>query len=249
MTATYTLPTTKERLLMERQLIGRSINCIPSALTIADVLTPANFRDPLCQKIYPLILEGVETQQLGIVPLTRKYFQKYGENNAHEITDLYSRAEPSPSILELALNLLEDDMREQFLRLLTRMERECAKAANFEEAAVWKQSADHMADRTNDVFQSIDHLHAYLSACFPDQMDEYNTIRSAVPKLIDRIKTRKKTRKFMDTLYLLAGAELTPDQNKTIRILGDWTILTMSGMKVPEKFHETIHQLNLTWNE
>ena len=249
MTATYTLPTTKERLLMERQLIGRSINCIPSALTISDVLSPANFRDPLCQKIYPLILEGVEAQELGIIPITRKYFQKYGENNAYEITALYSRAEPSPTILELALSLLEDDMREQFLRILTRMEQVAAKAGDFEAAAVWKQSADHMASKSNDIFLSIDHLHAYLSACFPDQMEEYNTIRSAVPKLIDRIKQRKNTRKFLDSLTFLAGAELTPTANKSINILKDWIILCMAGLKVPEKFHETIHQLNLTWNE
>jgi hypothetical protein len=244
-----TPPLTKDRLLLERQLIGRSINCFPSALTLADVLTETNFKDPLCKRIYPIIIEGVQSLELGLVPITRKYFKVYPDRDAHEITNLYDRAEPSPSFLELALCLLEEDMREKFLALITRNEQIAAKTSDFEAAAVWKQCAEHLASRSNDVFESINHLHAYLTACFPDGMDEYNSLRHAIPKMIDRIRERKNTRKFLDTLTFLAGVELSPVANKTINILKDWMILTMAGLKVPDKFHETIQQLNHTWND
>ncbi len=246
---TTTLSHTQIRTQTERQLIGRSITCVASALTISDVLSEANFKDPLCKRLYPIILKGVQNVELGLIMVTRRYFETYGEAVAHEITMLVDRAEPSPSILELALLLLEEDMREKFLALILRQEQLSAKGSDFEAAAVWKQCADHLNDRSNELFTSVDHLHAYLSACFPDQMEEYNALRSAIPKLIHRIKERKNTRKFLDTLTYLASAELSPTHNKTINILKDWMILTMAQLKTPPKFHETIHQLNHTWHE
>lgn len=246
-TSTYTKT---NRLLLERQLIGRAITCIPSALTLCDVLTEANFQDPLCQKVFPLLLKGLEKLELGLINITRLYTETYSEKAAYQITELTAAAESYPTVLELALRLLEDDMRDKFLQLLRLKEQAAVKDSDFEAAGVWKQCADHLADQANDVFTAIDHLHQYLSACFPkESMEQYNHLRGAIPKMIQRIKERKNTRKFMDTLTMLASVELSPEANRTIQILKDWMILTMAGLKTPDKFHETIHQLNHTWHE
>lgn len=245
----YKLPQFKTRILVERELIGRAINDIPSALTLSDVLTEANFKDPLCQKLYSIILDGVDKAEFGILQVTRMYYEKYKEIKAYDITALSMLAHEDGTSLELALFILENDIREKFLELMSQKENEAVKSSDFEAAAVWKQCADHLTDLTNDIFLAVDHLYAYLRVCFPDQMEEYESLRNAIPKMVDRIKQRKNTRKFLNTLTRLAGVSLDSTSEKTINILKDWMILTMAGLKTPDKFHETIHQLNHTWHE
>jgi hypothetical protein len=245
----YRLPQFKTRILLEREVIGRAITDIPSALTLSDVLTQTNFKEPLCEKLYPIILEGVESADFGLLYVTKQYYERYKELKAYEITALTLICREESTTLELALLILESDIREKFLELIVRKENEAVKASDFESAAAWKQSADHLTDMSNDIFEAVDQLHAYLKVCFPDQMEEYETLRSAIPKLIDRIKKRKNTRKFLNTLTRLAGVSLDSQSERTVNILKDWIVLCMGGFKLPEKFHETIHQLNHTWHE
>lgn len=250
MTSTSPTPTlTKTRQTSERRIIGRAISNIPAALAVSDILTASNFRDPLCQRLFPLILEGVEKVELDLVSITRKYNQRYGEQKAYEITMLTEKYDDVCFyIMNEAILLLETDIREKFCALLSRMERENVQAEEFEAAGIWKQCHDHLAHPGNDIFKSVDHLHSYLKNYFPDQMDEYDVLRSAVPKLVERIRKRANTRKFIDTLTVMGSDTMSHEHQLCLKIVTDWMILCVSGQKLPEKFYETLTQLNSNWN-
>ncbi len=232
----------------ERQLIGRALNCISSALAIADVLSPANFQDLLCKRLFEIILEGIDKAELDLMSITRAYNKKYTEQKAYEITILVDHAILSSYVFTEALLLLEMDIRDKFAELLLNRERHAAKEAEFESAAIWKQCHDHIIHPDNDVFLAVDQLHAYLKTYFADQMDEYNELRDAIPKLVERIKKRAKTRKFLDTLTTLGADSETFEQKMSIKVLTDWMIMCMGGKNVPVDFHSTINDLNKKWN-
>jgi hypothetical protein len=239
---------TPDRLLLEQNLIGRAITCIPSAITISDVLSPSNFQNKFCGQVFALILEGIDTMEIDLMSITRKFFKRHGEQKGFALTELADRAMLTSHVLSDALILLEMDMKEKFGALLTRMERECAAASDFEAAAVWKQCADHLAHKDNDVFVAVDHLHSYLTSCFPDQMDEYNQLRSAIPKMVDRIRKRANARKFIESLTAMVEDGQSHERRMTIKILTDWLILATGNMKLPDNFYSTISTLNSTWN-
>lgn len=241
-------PLTKERVKRERMLIGRALICIPTALAIVDVLTPGNFRDPLCERVFVVLLESVESMELDLMSVTRAYNKKFNERKSWEITNLTSDADTLLHPMNEALHLLESDIKEKFCDLMSKMERDCAQASDFEAAAIWKQCYDHLLDPRNDVFKSVESLQRYLQNYFPDQMDDYNELMKGIPKMIDRIRKRAKTRKFIDTITNLHADAMSHEHRMCIRILSDWLIYCMSGTKLPDNFYSTLNQLNTTWN-
>lgn len=250
-TFTDHITTLKSRTVLERGIIGSAICNISAALAAADILTETNFQDPLCHRVFPILIEGIDTLEIDLVDITRKYRKRYGEDKAYELTYLTEVSEYGQFArfpLSECLLLLETDIREKFHTLLTRMEKQCAKASEFESASIWKSCADHMVHPGNDVFQAVDHLHAYLKSCFPDQMEDYNRLYEAVPKMAERIRKRARTRKFLDTLTVLEMESVTHEQRMCVKILSDWLIMCMGAKKLPENFYSTISQLNTTWN-
>jgi len=187
--------------------------------------------------------------ELDTISITRKYRQLYKEEHSYDIIMLGELASGRGFVMNEALLLLEMDIRSKFCALLSKIEKEYAAVTEFEAAAIWKQCHDHMADPSNDVFKAVDHLHRYLSSCFPDQMNDYNFLREAVPKLIERIRKRANTRKFIDSLtYMVSESNETHEQRMCVKILTDWLILSISGLKLPEDFYKTLNQLKSNWN-
>jgi len=228
------------RMYLEAQILGAAIFAPKHALTIIDTLSDLNFREAQHRKLYQIITAQSLKGDLDF-PMISMAWQAADGSPSYLVT-LLEKYLGGP-VDQLAVNLLETDMREKFTQLLKKAEAEAARTQRFELASMYKQCLDFLSDPRNDLFESVPKLHEYLAHYVPEEMEDYRQLMNAIPKLIDRLRARSKTRKFLATIAAIPKAAVTHEQKLSLEMLGELMTSCLSRADIPQHFINQLHTL------
>jgi hypothetical protein len=228
----------KIRMYLESQVLGASVFAPSHALTVIDILSDLNFREETHRKLFQVITNQSIKGDLDF-PMIALAWQAV-DGSASYLVTLLDKYLGGP-VDHLAVNLLEIDMREKFFKLLKKAEHEASKNQIFEQASMFKQCSDFLDDPRNDLFEAVPKLYDYLSQYVPEEMEDFKKLMDAIPKLIDRLRTRSKTRKYLATIAAIPNAAVTYEQKLSLEMLGELMTSCLSRATIPQHF---ITQLN-----
>lgn len=220
------------RAYLEGQIIGGALFSPANALQVIDTLSPANFKDPDNRQILSTIAEQAKVGDLSFPQIVLRY--QRDKAKTYVLTQRMD-AFHGTAVLPLALELLEIDMREKFVAELLRLETDKSKAEAFEIAAAIKQTRDYISHAGNDIFPAVDQVSDYLRAYLaPEELAGWDTLRSAIPKVVDRIKTRARTQTFLQQLLSLPASADSHNQKTCLTIVTEITASLLSRKDIPQ---------------
>lgn len=225
---------------LEAQILGAAIFAPKHALTILDILSDLNFREAQHRKLYQILNSQSLKGELDF-PMIALAWQG-ADGSASYLVTLLEKYMGGP-VDQLAVNLLETDMREKFAQLLKKGEAEAVRTNRFELASMYKQCLDFLSDPRNDLFDSVPKLHEYLANYVPEELDDYKKLMDAIPKLINRLRARTKTRQYLATIASIPKAAVTHEQKLSLEMLGELMTSCLSRADIPQHFINQLHAL------
>jgi hypothetical protein len=220
------------RSYLESQVIGGALFSPSFALEVLDILSDASFKDEDNRKIYRCLTQLATSGNLTLPEIHLHWMKE--STSAHVLTQRLHEFTGSP-VMPLAMKLLELDMREKFTELLSSMEREKSKAEAFELAGALKQTRDYLSHPAHDLFESIDRVGDYLRSYLSlEDLEPWNALTAAIPKLVSRIKNRSKTQLFLSQLMSLPAAADSHSQKISLEIIAQIATDLLSRKEIPQ---------------
>lgn len=234
------------RLYLESQLIGAALFSPGLALDVLDTLSELNFKEPEHRKLMQVLAELSASGELSYPQIVLRWM-KHSQKTALLSTRLGEYT--GGPVMPLALELLELDMREKFATLLIRLEKEKSTAEEFEVASAIKQTRDYLAHPAHDIFESVDRVGDYLrSYLAPEDMQHWDSLANAIPKLVKRIKIRSKTQTYLSQLLTLPATAEGHNQKTSLEIIAEITTNLLSRREIPQHVVSKLYDLkNNLW--
>jgi replicative DNA helicase len=233
------------RVYLESQVLGAAIFTPKHALTILDILSEANFRDESHRKLFQILTTQSLKGELEFTSIALGW--QGADGSASYLITLLDKYLGGP-VDQLAVTLLEMDMRDKFAQLLKKAESEAVRVQEFEQASMYKQCHTFLIDPRNDLFDAVPKLYEYLAQYVPEEMEDYKKLMDAIPKLIDRLRKRARTRQYLAAIASMPNAAVTHEQKISLEMLGELMTSCLSRATIPAHFISSLNDLkNNLW--
>jgi hypothetical protein len=228
-----------DRTQIERKIVGACLHGF--WMSAVNLLKAQNFRDEVCRDIFEIVSAHCERIPIDPITVGKLYREKVNTiESIHTVLMIHHECEML-DVKMYCLMLLEIDMRTKFTQLLRRYEESAVKENDFESASIWKQVGDHIASPANDVFEAIEQGYQYIRHARPDEADEYEEMRKAIPALIGKV--RSQARFFMMLENLRRHAKEQGNREDLFRTTTEVFFLLLTNPTLPPKLEGILRYL------
>lgn len=230
----------KDRVYLERQIIGAALHQEGLALHIFDIIRPINFTDELCMHLALVINQMVQTdRQIDLPAVILSYNQKFNSSTYSKITEIADGFR-GQNIKELCLILLQMDIREKSIAECKMKESLNAKDQNFELAKIWKECHDYLSDQRNDILMQLPTIANYINQYDPENSELIIELSQAIPKVAQRINNADRINRATNIFKSIANNSLDNKRKYIINQLCELIVITISGAKLPENMENML---------
>jgi len=243
-TKTTTPEVSKYREFLEKQIIAAAFSYPHSALEVVSICMADNFKLRLAKILFKIIRVCNERGENTPDAYTKEFWVQHPTESPADLIHYIETNCMGDMVREKCIILVELDMRERFSDVLRQNELLAAANEDFEKATMWAQSAQYLSDPRKDIFEAIPQVKKYLSTYATDELDDFNRLEAAIPKVIDRVRGQERARRFIDTMTALATSpDFDAERRESIDILKDLLICCISRLPLPENLNQTLSTL------
>ena len=199
------------------------------AIIPCDILIDKNFYQLECRQVFKIIKDNYLTTNIDMLTVYHIYMREYPKNktliisNMTHWTSVYSGGN---HIYNWCLQLLEMDIRTKCVSVLRTYYNRACTANDLDKQTNMKQALEYLDDGKNELFESIPIIHKFLKDNYPNDINELTQILDSIPKVIDRVKERSKTKTLLNKIKLLRVSSFNSVQDENLTMLSDLMEMT-----------------------